>query len=251
MGKIKQYWLLTGLLIVALFGVGYSFGVKPQSAKAAKVKTETATQAAANSRLGGEIQILQKQADGVLAQQKRLRQIDAILPNNKSLPELIRSLSAVTATTGVDLLSMAPGALVPLADAALAEAAAAAAAKKNSAEADTSSKAPSGKNASTAKAPPRAVSAGSLSAMPVTLALTGDFTQLQLFLGKLEKLDRAFVVDSLVVAPAAASATPASGTAKKKAANDLAVSIIGRVFVKTAPVAAAPVKAAAAATTKK
>lgn len=240
MGKIKQYWLLTGLVMVALLGAGYFFGVKPQAAKVKSVKAETTTQAAANKDLRGEIQLLQKQAAGVIGQQNRLRQIAAILPNNPALPRLVRSLSTITEKSGVDLTSVAPGPLTGLKDAD------APAALKSSTAAETEPKV----EAEAAK-PRRVVTPSSgLSEMPVTLVFTGEFSKIQLFLSKIETLDRAFVVDSLAVAPAAdASAAGAAGA--KKAINPLGVTIIGRVFVKTAAVAVAPIKTPAKSTDEK
>jgi Tfp pilus assembly protein PilO len=245
MGKIQQYWVLTGVLIVALLGAGWFFGQKPQAAKAAHVKTQTASQISANKSLQGEIKLLQDQADGILAKRNRLRQIDAILPNNPALPRLIRSISTFTTDTGIDLTAMTPGVIVDLVDAPAAVA-------KTAAPADAA--ATDAKSPAAAAAPRASSTAGTLSQQPVTLALNGDFSQVQMFLGRLEKLDRAFVVDKLTIEPMKDTGVPATGTAaaKKKASNALTVTIVGRTFIKTPPaVAAAPITAPAASTTKK
>lgn len=229
MGKIRQFWLLTGVLVVAILGAGYFFGVKPQSAKAETVKSQTATQASANMKLKGEIQLLQKQAAGVVGQQNRLRQIAVILPSNPALPKLIRSMTSITVATGVDFQSMAPGALE------LLSAPVTAAPKKVVTDAK-------GEASTTPKARPTSQAAGGLAAMPVAMTLTGNFAQVQLFISKLEKLDRAFVVESLKVEPAK-DASAAAGS-KKKQLSDLSVTLVGRVFVKSAPsVIAAPAPA--------
>ncbi|MEP7055028.1 MAG: hypothetical protein ABI912_07240 [Actinomycetota bacterium] len=235
MGKIRQAWLITGLVIVALLGAGFFLGSKPEAAKAKKIKAATAEQAKANAAIRGEIETLKTQAAGVIGKQNRLKQIAVLLPGDPALPRLVRSLTTVTQASGVDLVSLAPGALTPLLDVPAAAAAKPAADKLTA----TDSKAP-------VAAPPTAA-AGGLFAMPVVLSMTGDFTQLQLFLSKIEKLDRAFVMDTVGIAPDATAA--AAGA--KKSGNKLTVSLTGRVFVKSAPVAAPPVKAPVGAATQK
>ncbi|MEO6712873.1 MAG: type 4a pilus biogenesis protein PilO [Mycobacteriales bacterium] len=211
MGKMKQYWLLTGVLIVAMLGAGYFFGAKPQAAKAKSVKAETTVQAAANKTLQDEIKILEAQAKGLAGQETRLREIAAIMPSNPALPKLVRTLTRETKAAGIDLTSIAPGAPTAVIDAAA----------------------------------PAPAAGGSLSAIPLNLVLTGDFTQLQLFITNLEKLerklDRGLVVDTFSVSPQAAATSP------KGKKNLLAVSISARVFMKSPPApVAAPVKPVAA-----
>lgn len=251
MGKMKQLWLLTAVLIVGLLGAGYFFGAKPQIAKAEKVKVETSAQASANDSLRNEIKILQGQADGVIAQENRLRQIAAILPNTPALPRLVRSLSTITEASGVDLISVSPGTPAFMAELPVARAAAPAATTPGgtaSASAAPKSAAPKTSAPKSAAARSAAASAGGLASMPVTLTLNADFAKAQLFISKLEKLDRAFVVDTLGVVPAAKAA--AATDTKKAAGNQLTVTIVGRVFIK-AEKPAAPVKAPAAASTEK
>lgn len=242
MARIKQFWLLTGVLVVAMLGAGYFFGMKPQAAKAKKIAAETAVQAKANTSLRGEIALLRKQAAGVVAQKNRLRQIAGVLPPNPGLPKLVRSLSAVTKASGVDLNSISPGlpALVPeVATTAPAPTAAA-----------SSSASPAPPSAAPA---PRPVATAGLAAIPLNLSLTGDFAHVQLLLSNLEKFDtkvakfdRAFVVDTITVTPIAEGAAPATSKTKK---NYLAVSVVGRVFMKGPPVA--PTKAPAAVAPEK
>lgn len=243
MGKIKQYWLITGLVIVAVLGAGYFFGAKPQAAKAKKVKAATALQFVDNASLQVEIKRLQKQADGLIAQQNRLRQIAGIIPTNPGLPKLVRSLSAVTGSAGVELTTLSPGALTPVADAV--------AAVPPAREVDgADAKAAGSKSAAVAPKPRPVAAAPGLSSMTVTLALKGDFTSLQLFLAQIEKLDRAFVVDSVTVSPIADAGT--SAKKEKSATTGLTVAVAGRVFVNSGVVAPAPpVRTAAATSTEK
>lgn len=229
MGKTRQGWLLTGLVIMALLGAGYFFAVKPQASKVKQVESETATKVEANNQVRGQIALLETQKIGVIAQVNRLRQIDVLLPSNPALPRLVRSVSKITATTGVDLTSMAPGTLVAVSAAAAQQVVA-----KEEPVAGSSGE---DKPVRVRRAP----AAAGLSAMPVTMTFSGDFARVQLFLAGLEKsLDRAFVVDTLTVTPAAEGA--AASAAKKKSVNTLLVSIAGRAFVKAVPVAAPVVK---------
>lgn len=241
MGKLKQYWLVTGLVIVAMLGAGYFFGMQPQTAKATKVKAATAEQVAANAKLNGEIAILQKQAEGVLTQENRLRQITIMLPSSPALPSLVRALSTATQATGVDLSSLSPGQIAPIAAPVVEPVKAA---KPAAADAATAT----GDATAAKKAP--VVAAPDLYSMPVALVLSGDFTQLQMFLTQLEKMPRSFVVDSLTVAPNA-PAGPTATAAEKKLANALAVTVNGHVFIKPPTVVTAPAKAPAAAATQK
>lgn len=226
MGKLKQYWLITGVVIVAMLGAGWFFGMKPQAAKATQIKADTEAQVAANAKLSGEIKRLQDQADGVVAQEKRLREISAILPATPGLPKLVRSVSDVSQKSGIDLTSMTPGALTAITAAAPAEAGAA------------------------APAAPAPAPAPALFSLPVTLTLNGDFTQVRMLLGMIEKLPRAYLVDSLTVTPGA-PVGPSATPEQKKKANLLTVNLVGHVFVKPAPVAEAPATAPAAPTTEK
>lgn len=241
MGKIRQYWLLTALLIVAILGAGYFVGVKQQSAQASSVKAQTATQRSANDKLANEIQTLKTQGKDLVSKENERRQIAMIIPGDPAIPGLVYSLSGFVASSGVALTAVTPGLAVamPDPDVAAKAAAAQAAAAKSAAEGKPS-------DAKTPASAPVGTATWDLAALPVTLTLKGDFTQLERFLAKLEQAPRAFVVDTLTVS----TNPPVPGVVAKTA--DLTVNIVGRVFYKNAPATpAAPVKATAAPTTQK
>jgi Tfp pilus assembly protein PilO len=245
MGKMKQSWLLTAVLILAVLGAGYFFGAKPQAAKAKQVRAQSAAEKSANATLQQDITRLQKQSAGVVAKLARRREIAINVPDNPALPRLIRGLSTIRDKSGVSLKTIQPG--PPVLDSAPVIATPVPAAKTAATSGATASAsaAPAAAKAAPAAAP---AAAGSLAAVPVAMTISGDFSQLELFLTGLEKLDRSFVVNAITVTPAGDAATTDGAAAAKpktsKTVNTLDVTITGRVFMKVAPTAPPVVKAA-------
>jgi Tfp pilus assembly protein PilO len=239
MGKMKQSWLLTVVLILAVLGAGYFFGVKPQAAKAQQIRTQAASAKTANAALQVDINRLQKQSTQVAAKLARRQEIAINIPDNPALPRLIRKLSDISDKSGVSLKTISPG--QPVVDTATLV----------TPPPPTAAKVGAGTVATAAKpvaAPAAPAPAGSLAAVPVALTISGDFSQLELFLGQLEKLDRSFVVNAITVAPGGTAAAGTDGAAASPKAgsstNSLDVTITGRVFMKPSLVAAPVVKAA-------
>lgn len=240
MTKMKQAWAITAALAVMIVAVAYMFGVKPQASKVESLDANAAVQAKANTALRGEIARLQEQQAQVPALQMRIKEIRRNLPGHPAFPKLIRDVSRYAAESGVALLSVTPGVPTVFGSAVADEAAAAAAAKAAAAESDD------GKKATAAKSqprPPAATNVGTLNAIQLALNVKGDFHEIQLFISKLEKMERSIAVGTVSV------------TYSKPLPNDpgpLTVNLGGQIFMVAPPAAAAaPAKAPAAASTEK
>ncbi len=261
MGRMKQLWSLTAFAVVAVLAAGYFFGIKAQAGKVDTLNDSRQSQLSANKALSAEIARLEKQKSGVAAQNKRLRAIEANIPDNPALPSLIRSLAKIEDASNVTILSITPA--LPAVGTAANPAAPAPAAKKAPAAGEASG----GKAADTAKkkdaaagsadkpAPaasaakaPVATLAGQLVSIPVTLTVTGEFAGMQLFLAGLEELPRSLVVGQVAI-KAVEEADDQSAVAPQ---GSLESTLQAVVFMKApaAPIASAP-KAAAVAPAEK
>src|SRR3954462_2020962 len=108
MDKMRQWTLLTVVGIVAVLGAGWFLAVSPQRHHAAELRAKAETQVNANTQLQQRVAQLEQQKKGLPAQQRRLNQIAAKVPDNPALPALIRQLSAAADGAGVDLVSISP-----------------------------------------------------------------------------------------------------------------------------------------------
>jgi Tfp pilus assembly protein PilO len=233
MTKLRQLWLLTALGSVAALVMGHFLLVSPKADKAAKLREEASTQQTANGRLRSQIKLLNEQRKDLPRQQAELAKFAGKIPNNPALPALIRSLSDAADNAGVELVSMAPGAMTPVATGAEETRASGTGTTRTAGTAVTAATLP-------------------LAAMPISIQVTGNYGQMSQFLAEVEGLPRAFLVNGFSVAPGDAS--PAGkDAAKTTAASDvLTVSLTGQLFMTTKAAPAAPTTAdtAAATTTK-
>src|SRR3954471_3783414 len=108
MDKMRQWTLLTVVGIVAVLGAGWFLAVSPQRHHAAELRSKATAQESANVGLQNRVAQLEAQKKGLPAQQRRLNQIAAKIPDNPALPALIRQLSAAADGAGVDLVSLSP-----------------------------------------------------------------------------------------------------------------------------------------------
>src|SRR3954463_16756201 len=108
MDKMRQWTMLTVVGIVAVLGAGWFLAVSPQRHHAADLRSQANTQLASNREVQQRVDQLEQQKKGLPAQQRRLNQIAAKIPDNPALPALIRQLSTAANGAGVDLVSLAP-----------------------------------------------------------------------------------------------------------------------------------------------
>jgi hypothetical protein len=220
MTEIRKWSLLTALAVVVVLAAGWFLLVAPKRSEAADLRQQTRDQLSANDSLQLQIAELEAQAVKLPEQRARLAEVQASVPAAAELPALIRTLTTAARASGVDLVSLAPGPLTPLAGTG-------ATAIPTAAPTATASA-----GATTAPAGTSTAAAGGLEYVPVTLTTKGSFVGLKQFLNELEGLDRSFLTSGV---SASGERDDVTGSTK------LTATIIGRVFVSPAASTAAPV----------
>lgn len=235
MSLTRRWSFLTAVAVLAILAAGWFLLVSPKRGEASELKASTVSQEEANSRLQSQIEMLQAQEADLPKKRAELAVIGRQIPDNPALPTLIRSLTAASRQVGVSLDSMSPAVPVPMVDPALTAPVAAPATagtnESNTADATAEESAPA--PAAPAAVPP------SLYQVPLTVKMTGSFFELEQFIGKLEGLQRSFLVTGFSLG-AASGETATQG--------DLELTLQGRVFLApeqttttpTVPVATTP-----------
>ena len=209
MSAVKQRAVLAFVAVLAVLGLGWAFLVTPQRSQAAELRAAAAEQEQANERAVMQLAVLQAQARDLPEQRARLADIARKIPATPALPELVRALRDAAADSGVEFLSLVPGAPAP-ADGGTGDAAA-----------------PAG-----------------LQAVPVTINVVGGYYDVEQYVSALETLPRALRVTRLDLAPGQnplAAAGPADQAAARAALpkSTLSATVVGQVFVSPAPAATA------------
>jgi Tfp pilus assembly protein PilO len=207
MEKMRQWSMLTGLAVVVVFAAGWFLAVSPQRHHAAGLRTQAATQQAANAQLMTQVGQLKQQQQGLPAQQRLLDQIAAKVPDNPALPALIRELSTAANAAGVDLVSMAPSPPTPVTAAAPVAPVAAAPAT----------------GASKTTTAPVAAPAALLNQISVAINVQGSYYNIESFFAAVEKMKRAMRVTQFSMSPGAnASGSPSGSSSGSPAAGSVA-----------------------------
>ena len=194
MDKLKQYVTLTVLGALVILAAGWFLLVSPKKGEATDLQEQAAQQVSANSVLQTQLQVLRAQAKELPKKQAELARVAAKIPDNPSLPALIRAITAASTSAGVEFVSVTPGppaATVAAAPVAPADPAAA-----------------PGPAAAVAPAAAAGGSAGTLTSIPVALNVVGDYFEIEQFIANLENLPRALRVSNLTLAP---GASPTAG----------------------------------------
>jgi type IV pilus assembly protein PilO len=237
MDKLKQWVALTVVGCLAIMAAGWFLLISPKRTEAAEVREQALTQESTNAGLRTQLEILRAQAKDLPKKQADLARVAAKIPDNPSLPSLIRALTAASTSAGVELVSVTPSAPAPVVAAVAAAPVAGAAAPAGAAPAPAE---PAAAPAAGAVAP--SGPAGALIAIPVAINVVGGFFEAEQFLATLENLPRAYRVSNLTMAPGS------SPTARNKAASTedgstLTTTITGSVYMAANRPAAAPVVA--------
>jgi type IV pilus assembly protein PilO len=212
----RKWSFLALLLVVAIFAAGWFLLISPKRGEAADLKSQTASQEEANSRLEQKLQVLVAQQEELPRQRARLAQIRTQIPDNPALPALIRDLTSAGRKVGASIDAMSPALPTALAPAAQVPV------------------------ASGTEATPAAPAAAALYQVPLTLEVSGSYFELEQFVNKLEGLKRAYLVTGFTLGEG-------EGDAEGGTAGDLKLSLQGRVFL--SPPATASPEGAAAGTT--
>jgi hypothetical protein len=232
MSSTRTWSAGAAVLSVLLVLAAWFLLISPKRGDASTLKAERVSQIAANNQLRLDIAQLKAESASLPEKQAELAVIQRQLPNNPSLPTLIRSLSSIATQAGLQLTSIAPGAPTALA-------------ASNTTPSATAGTAPSG-TAATSAVP------SSVVAIPLTVVTTGNYAENELFLQKLQtSVTRAFLVQGFTVAPAQGSSTSAgssttTSTADADSGNFLSLTITGEVFVM--PTTTVPTATSAAGT---
>ncbi len=242
MTKTRTWSAATAALCVLLIVAAYFLLIAPKRAEAADLRDQTVAQDQANQQSRLKIQQLKAQYAELPTKQAELAVIKQQLPDNPALPTLIRTLASMADASGVTLVSLAPApptAVVLAAAPAVAPAVAPAAG------------APVAATGAPVTAPVAAAPAApttSLFGISTTMIIKGDYAASTLFVQKLQaagvakegtqtakagaQMARAFLVQSIKVAPNADAAT-----ATKATKGQVQTTITGQVFVlKTAAI---------------
>lgn len=237
MDKVKQYVLLTVLGAVVIMAAGWFLLISPKKTEATELQEQAASQVSANAVLSTQLEVLKAQAKDLPKKQAELARVAAKIPDNPSLPALIRALTAASTKAGVEFVSVTPGppaavvAAAPAAPVAPADPAAAAA------------PAP----AAAAPAAPAGGVAGTLAGIPVSLNVVGDYFEIEQFIAELENLPRALRVSNLTLAPGASPTAGQDAATSTEDGRTLTSTITGSVFMAAGRPAATPVVAPVAA----
>lgn len=235
MDKLKKWITLTVLGVVVIAAAGWFLLISPQREAAAVTNEQIAVQRTNNQALATELEVLKAKAEELPEKRAALDAVTAKIPTGADLPALVRALTAAAASSGVDLVSVTPGApalAAPQAPvAAPAPAAAAPAPQPATPPAATAGGAPA--------VPDAAGVAGTLATIPLSIDVVGDYFGVAQFLSELEDLPRALRITNLTLAPGTSPATP-DALPSSAGSPSLTTTITGSVFMATGPAAAAP-----------
>ena len=240
MDKLKQWIALAVVGCLAIVAAGWFLLISPKKAEAEALRTQAAERVTANGVLESQLKVLRAQAKELPKKQADLARISAQIPDNPSLPALIRSVTAASAAAGVELVSITPGA--PVAPVAKVPTAKAPAAEPPPAAAQTTPTTP-------APATPGAA-AGTLTTIPLSLTAVGDYYAVAQLMANLETLPRAMRFIDVALAPGLSPAAPKGSTTAVTNGKSLAVTLTGSVFMAVNRPAATAVVAPVAAPAK-
>jgi Tfp pilus assembly protein PilO len=196
MNKMRQWSLLTAVVVFVVFAAGWFLLVSKQNHKAASLRTQAAGVQASNAQLQQQVSQLQQQKKGLPAQQRKLAKFATEIPDNPELPTLIRQMSAAAQSAGVDLISLAPGQPAPVAVTASAPVAAGAA----------------------------AAPAAPLDSITMQIHVTGSYYNVESFFAEIQKLTRAMMVSGWTLTKTNSNDTTSSSTSSTSSSSSTTTS---------------------------
>lgn len=166
----RRWVVFTAVAVVLVLALGWLLVAKPQKSKVSSLNDQTTSQDQANALLLTQIQSLESEQKELPQQQLRLQSFSTEVPDDVDEPTLLRQLSNVTRSTGVNLVSITPGTAAAV-----------------------------GASSSSTVASP--TSASTLYELPVSLSALGSYANAEAFISALERLPRAMLIGSLNVCP--------------------------------------------------
>lgn len=161
--KSTKTWLASGAAgIIALLVAGWFLLVSPSLVQAAATRDETASQETANLTARAHLDQLAALKVALPEKEKELEALQVRIPSSVQLPDMIRNITALAKGAGVEVSAISPGTPVPM----------------------------SGTQ-------PAAAGANVLQEVPVALTVGGSYMELETFLSRIEKEQRATLVNSV------------------------------------------------------
>ena len=194
----SQTWAVgAALLSLTVLVATWFLVIGPKRAEAANLMTDTAAAQAQNAQVAQQTELLKAQFATLPRERAALAEIRSQFPSASEVPALLRTFEAFAGAAGVTITAIQPGAIAPY-----------------TATGD----------ASTAATPP-VTTTGGLSAIPLTLTVSGTFAQTELFVKQAQAdMKRYFLLDTVALSndetAAAAGAT-----------SSVTTTIGGKVFV--------------------
>lgn len=228
MTSMKQWTVLAALAALAILAGGWLLLISPERSEAASLHEQADLQRTSNDQRRTQLAVLRGKAEALPDEERDLAEVARKIPDEPALPTLLRALAAAGRSAGVEVVTITPGTPTPVAAAA-----------------GPAPAAPVDPAAATAPAPAAAPPAG-LSAIAISIQVTGGFAEVEQYVAELEELPRALRITGLSVAPGGGGA---DGGAAAADGRSLVSTITGSVFLApataAAPVAAAPAVPAA------
>jgi Tfp pilus assembly protein PilO len=177
MTRTRKWSMLSALMAVVVLLAGWFLLVSPKRSSADDLRTQAAAQNAKNDQVKAQIAELQALQKDLPKQQAVIADVQQRIPQNPDLPALIRSLSSMATSAGVDIHSFSP--VAP--------------------------------TASVAQAPANAVGLNgqTLQVINISMEVDGTYYNVERFFLKMESLKRALLVSGLSLN--VSSSTTASG----------------------------------------
>lgn len=199
MDQLKKWVAMTAVASVLVLAAGWFLAVSPKRSEAAELRDQAAVQTQANEKAATQLEVLRAQAKDLPKEQAKLAAVAAKIPADPALPSLVRALLGAAESSGVELVSVAPG--VPELVAAPAPAPAEAPATGQTTPPASDPAAGAGAAPAAGAVPAPIGPAGQLATIDVALNVAGDFFEVQRFVALLEELPRALKVSDLVITP--------------------------------------------------
>ena len=234
----RKWSALAAALAVAIAVAGWFLLVSPKRGEAAEARAATVSQDEANARLLQQLEVLKAQYADLPAQRAKLAVMQKEIPDNPSLPSLVRQLTKAGRQAGVSLDTMAPALPEPMVLATAVVPAPAPTTSSTDTTAETGTESSTAAGTSTTPVAPAAAQP-TLYKVPLTLNVTGSYFAIEDFLDRLEELQRSLLVSGFTLSPAeGAESAGTEADPLAPAPGDLTVTLQGRVFM--APTVAAP-----------
>jgi Tfp pilus assembly protein PilO len=220
MTKMRQWSLMTVIVVIVVFAGGWFLLVKPQKSQISSVKSQATSQQQANQVLLQQIAARQGQQKQLPHEQAQLQKLATQIPTAVDEPGIIRDLSAAASGAGVNMLSLTPSAVIPIPASVVA--------------------------APTGSATLPSAAAGQLIELPVSISVIGSYANIESYFQLLEKMPRAILVPQFSVCPAtggggsAGCSTPNIPAGTVTPPGTLAATISADVFFSPVTPAVAP-----------